>query len=187
MSNLKAVTIILILVASVPLLASEAPRDMRQFNVTCPAPKLLPVLDAAYHECNNGFADGSCERFVETFRQLLPEYDCQRPFDATPTQNYIVPAIWLAGDGALMDYVRLLSRMSSLKDKLFTDKLFQKATDEARKLFGSKEFRNILDGHLAEEYGPLSKKVENELKRKGNLTPQQPGPPDRREKTPASL
>jgi hypothetical protein len=180
MGNLKAVTIILILAASVPLLASEAPRDMRQFNVTCPARKLLPILDTAYHDCNNGFVNGSCEEFVKTFRQLLPEYDCQRPFDATPTQNYIVPAIWLAGDGALEDYVRLLSRMSSSKDKLFTDKLFQKATDEAKKLFGSKEFRNILDGHLAETYRPLSIKVESELKRKKNPAPQQVAPPDRR-------
>jgi len=180
MSNLKAVAIILILVASVPVLGKEAPRDMRQFNVSCPAPKLLPVLDAAYHECHNGYVNGSCERFVETFRQLLPEYDCQRPFDATPTQNYIVPAIWLAGDGALEDYVRLLSRMSSSKDKLFTDKLYQKATDEAKKLFGSKEFRNILDGHLAETYRPLSIKVESELRRKNNLAPQQAAPPDRR-------
>ena len=163
MSNLKAVAIILILVASAPLLAKEAPRNMRQFNVTCPAPKLLPVLDAAYHECNNGY-EGSCERFVETFRQLLPEYDCQRSFDATPTQNYIVPAIWLAGDAALEDYIRLLSRMSSSKDNLFTKGDFQRATDEAKKLFGSKEFRNILDGCLAEEFLSLSKKVESELK-----------------------
>jgi len=171
MSNLSGVALILILVVSVPLLAKEAPRDMRQFNVTCPAPKLLPVLDAAYHECNNGYVNGSCEKFVETFRQLLPEYDCQRSFDATPTQNFIVPAIWLAGDGALEDYVRFLSRMSSSKDKMFTNKLFQKATDEAKKLFGSNEFRNILDGHLAEEYWPLSKKVESELQRKKNPPP----------------
>jgi hypothetical protein len=77
---------------------TEAPTSMKQFNVICPALVLLPVLDCAYHECNNGF-DGSCEKFVATLRKLLPEYDCQRPFDATPTQNFIVPAIWLAGDG----------------------------------------------------------------------------------------
>ena len=92
----------------------------------------------------------------------------------------------MAGDGALEDYVRLLSRMSSLKDKTFTDKLFRNATAEARKLFGSKEFQKILDGHFAEEYGPLSKQVENELKRKENHAPQEPGAPDRREKAPAS-
>src|SRR5437016_879166 len=33
--------------------ASEAPPGMRAFNVRCPAPRLLPQLDAAYHECNN--------------------------------------------------------------------------------------------------------------------------------------
>jgi len=180
MINLKTVSIILVLVASVPLLASEAPRDMRQFNVTCPASKLLPFLDANYHECGNGFVNGSCEMFVDIFRELLPEYDCQRTCDSTPTKNYIVPAIWLAGDAALGDYIHLLWRMSSSKDKLFTNKLFQNATDEAKKLFGSKEFRKILDGSLAEEYWPLSEKVESELKRKRNLTPQQSGAPDRR-------
>ena len=176
---MKTVCLILILIASVPLFASEAPRDMHQFNVICPTPKLLPVLDRAYHECSNGFVNGSCERFVETFRQLLPEYDCQRPFDSTPTRNYIVPAIWLAGDGALEDYVRLLWRMSSLKDKTFTNKSFRNASAEARKLFGSKEFQRILDGCLAEEYLPLSKQIENEL-RLENPNPQEPGAPDHR-------
>lgn len=166
MNNIIFISIILILAIFTPLFAIEAPQDMRQFNVTCPAARLLPVLDAAYHECNKGFENGSCERFVNTFRQLLPEYDCQRSFDSTPTKNYIVPAIWLAGDGALEDYIQLLSRMASLKDKLFTDKWFPKATTEARTLFGSKEFQSILDGALAETYGPLSRKVEKELRRK---------------------
>lgn len=185
MRNLTFLSVILILAVPMVLFATEAPQDMRQFNVTCPATTLLPVLDNAYHECSNGFANGSCERFVETFRQLLPEYDCQRSFDATPSRNYIVPAIWLAGSAALEDYIRLLYRMPSSKDKIFTQKYFQNATTEAKKLFGSKDFQNILDGHLAEEYGPLSKKVENELKQKRNLTPH-PGARDRREKAPAS-
>jgi hypothetical protein len=179
MINLKTVSIILVLVASVPLLASEAPRDMRQFNVTCPASKLLPFLDANYHECSNGFVNGSCEMFVDIFRELLPEYDCQRTCDSSPTKNYIVPAIWLAGDAALRDYIHLLWRMSSSKDKVFTKEDFYRTTEEAKRLFGSKEFRNILDGHLGETYRPLSIKVENELKRRGNLTPQPPAPPDR--------
>jgi hypothetical protein len=164
MKHMKLFLITLIITISGPLYASEAPSSMKQFNVTCPTQKLLPVLDRAYHDCNNGFVNGSCEKFIETFRQLLPEYDCQRSFDATPTKNYVVPAIWLAGDGALEDYVRLLSRMSSPKDKMFTDKLFKKASLEAKKLFGSKEFQAILDGALAEEYLPLSNKTAKELR-----------------------
>lgn len=166
MRILKAITVFGILVFSSPLLATESPPGMQKFNITCPAAKLLPVLDTAYHECHNGFANGSCERFVETFRQLLPEYDCQRPFDATPPKKYIVPAIWIASEGAVEDYIRLLYRMSSSKDKMFSDRWFQKATIEAKKLFGSQEFRAALDGAIAEEYEEKSIIVEKQLKAK---------------------
>lgn len=141
-------------------LGIEAPDGMTQFNVTCPAPKLLPLLDAAYHECNKGFVNGSCERFVETFRQLTPVYDCQRPFDAAAGKNYIVPAVWLAGIGALEDYIALLAKLSSRKDKMFSDKWFKRARTDARELFGSEAFRGILDGHMAEKYRPLSRRLE---------------------------
>ena len=141
-------------------LAVEAPEGMTQFNSTCPAPKLLPVLDAAYHECNKGFVNGSCERFVETFKQLTPEYDCQRSFDATAGKNYVVPAVWLAGSGALEDYIALLARLSSPKDKLFSGKWFISARTDARELFGSKAFQRVLDGHMAERYLPLSRRLE---------------------------
>ena len=157
--------VLLSLIFAASALASEAPREMTQFNVTCPAQKLLPVLDAAYHECNKGFENGSCERFVETFKQLSPEYDCQRSFDATSEKNYIVPAVWLAGDGALEDYIALLARMTSRKDKVFSDKWFRKASADAKQLFGSKAFQSVLDGHMAEEYGPLSKRLEKELRK----------------------
>ena len=166
MKNLTIIFTILSLAVFTPLVAAEAPSDQREFNVACPAQKLLPVLDGTYHQCNKGFVNGSCEKFVDTFKQLLPEYDCQRSFDATPTKNYIVPAVWLAGDGALEDYTQLLSRMALLKDRMFKQKSFRNATTKARKLFGSKEFRKILDGSLAEEYSPLSTRVENQLKGK---------------------
>jgi hypothetical protein len=134
-----------------------------QFNVTCPASALLPSLDTAYHECNHGWTNRGCERFVQNFQKLLPRYDCQRPFDATPTQNYTVPAVWLAGDAAVEDYVDLLWRLASSKDKRFEGKPFSKATFDARKLFASQEFRDVLDGAVAEEYLPRSRKIEREL------------------------
>lgn len=120
--------------------AREAPPDMRTFNRECPAVRLLPKLEQAYRGCRKHQPD-ACERFVSVFRELLPEYDCQRPFDATPSANYIVPAIWLAGDPALEKYVELTSKLK---------------TKSGRKLFASPEFRAILDGHLAEVYRPLS-------------------------------
>jgi hypothetical protein len=121
----------------------KAPAGQREFNVTCPAKELLPKLDLAYHRCNNARRD-SCESFVTLFRQALPEYDCQRDFD----QNYVVPAVWLA-DAANEDYIRLLSRLK---------------LPSAMRLFASPEFREVLDGDLAEEYGPLSRKAEKRLK-----------------------
>lgn len=166
MRKLKSMTAILFLVFSSPLFASEAPQGMQKLNITCPASILLPLLDTAYHECNNGFANGSCDRFVETFWELLPEYDCQRTFDAAPSKKHIVPAIWIASEGAQEDYMRLLYRMSSSKDKMFSDKWFKKATTEAKRLFGSPKFRAILDGAIAEEYGEKSLKVEKQLKTK---------------------
>jgi hypothetical protein len=127
--------------------ADKAPAGMTQFNVTCPAKRLAPEIDRAFHQCNVGYADGSCERFVSLFRELLPVYDCQRPFDAT----YIVPAIWVVGDAEHEDYVRLLARMKQ---------------PFAQQLFASKEFRATLDGALAEDYGDLSRQRERDLARK---------------------
>ena len=106
---------------------------------------------------------------MESFRQLALEYDCQRSFDATPSRNYIVPAVWLAGDGALEDYVGLMYRVASSdsrKGKMFSDQLFRKATNAAEAFFGSEDFRRVLDGHLAEEYVPLSRAVERKQQRK---------------------
>ena len=132
-------------------LAAEAPLGMTEFNIVCPAKKLQPEFDAAYHDCNNGYENGSCGRFVTLFRELLPGYDCQRSFDSTADKKYVVPAVWLLGDGALEDYVRLLSKL--------------KNTD-AIELFASKEFRAVLDGALAEDYAERSRKAEKRLKGK---------------------
>jgi len=116
--------------------ASEAPRGMTKFNQTCPAPKLLPELEKSYQACMRRDA-AACDRFVAVVRELLPEYDCQRKFDASPTANYIVPAIWLAGDQALDRYFALLARLG---------------TPGAREVFASAEFRAALDGMFAELY-----------------------------------
>ena len=123
---------------------------MSSFNQTCPAPGLLPKLEASYRHCVT-HERGACEQFVSVLKQLLPEYDCQRPFDATPQRNYIVPAIWLAGDLALDRYFELLAK---LKMK------------SARKLFASPEFRSVLDGEFAESYLERSLAAERQMKTK---------------------
>ena len=130
--------------------ATEAPPGVTHFNRVCPAPKLLPRLEMAHKSCV-AKKPSACAEFVQIFRQLLPEHDCQRPFDASPTKNHVVPAIWLAGDRDLEKYVDLLSKLKIA---------------EARALFASAEFREILDGHLAEEYYERSERAEKKLGKK---------------------
>lgn len=157
-----ALRMILLPAFTTSVMAAEAPATMHQFNVTCPAAKLAPALDRAYHECRNGYdiPEGGCPKFLTIFKQLLPTYDCQRPFDASPTKNYVVPAIWLTGDAEFEDYTDLLWRMASRKDRMFGDKSFREISDSAQRLFASHEFRDALDGALAEEYLEKSKKLQ---------------------------
>lgn len=129
--------------------AKVAPSTMKEFNKVCPAPKLCDEANGLLRECRR-LKDESCSKFLAKFRELLPDYDCQRPFDKTETKSYIVPALWLCDSREL--FISALSEMPS---------------DEAKMLFSSKEFRGALDGagHLAEEYLPKSIEVERALKK----------------------
>lgn len=151
---IKSVAIILLLVA---VQVSAASPEKYEPNKECPAPRLLPVLDSSYHECNRGFGNGSCDRFIDTFRQLTQRYDCQRSFDTGS-----VPAVWLAGDAELEDYIQLLLRLAEKPNQHYSDKRFKPARAAARSLFGSKELQGILDGYIAEDYLELSKQVDLE-------------------------
>lgn len=113
--------------------AREAPPGMRVFNRSCPAPLLCSRMNDEMETCRS--SGKRCASFLSDYRKLLPEYDCQRPFDHTPAKDYIVPAVWLCERNE--DYVQFLSKMKS---------------KEARRLFGSPELRNSLDGALAEDY-----------------------------------
>lgn len=55
------------------------------------------------------------------------------------------------------------------------ESLVKKACDDARTLFGSEEFRSVLDGHMAEEYHELSRRAARETK--GIKQGPQPGGP----------
>ena len=121
---------------------------MTIFNKTCPASKLLPRLESAYQSCLSKDRAG-CDRFVAVYRKLLPEYDCQRSFDATPSVNYIVPAIWLSKEHE--KYVELLSKLNSRP---------------AQELFGSPAFRRTLDGYIAEMYQEKSEALEKRLRKR---------------------
>jgi len=147
--NIRMAATAAIVMVATSVLAKEAPPGMSQFNRTCPAKSLLPKLAEAHKSCFSN-ESAACSEFVRIFRELLPEYDCQRRFDATPKVNYIVPAIWLAGDDRLDQYIALLSKLR---------------TPEAQRLFASPEFRAILDGHFAEDYLELSVEAEKKLRK----------------------
>ena len=159
--NIITLTIVCLLGFILNVHASEAPTDMKEFNIKCPSNNLFPEFDRSYHECSHGFANKSCDLFVELFEKLIPEYDCQRSFDSTKDKKYIVPAIWLFGSSALEDYVNLLYKLASNKDKMYSDVFFHSAKEAARNIFISDKFTKILDGHLAEEYLPKVNKLKN--------------------------
>lgn len=122
----------------------------------CPAREVLPKLDAAYHACRH-YADESCNNFIAAFNRVTSRYDCKRSFDTGP-----VPAVWLAGDSALDDYVQLIWLVATKEQ--YKSKLYKGANAKARALFSSSEFQGVLDGTLAEEYLEKSQAMALSLK-----------------------
>jgi len=136
--------------------AGVAPAGLKEFNKTCPANELCPQIELAYQKCGKQASAPDCHDFVRLFKELLPLYDCQRPFDHSGGENYIVPAVWLCdgrrGGGYPQEfesYAGLLYRLKSV---------------DAKKLFASKEFRDVLDGAVAEEYLDKSLQAEKEMR-----------------------
>ncbi len=162
----QIILVYLILLLPVCLLAGQKPKLMKEFNKACPAPKLCPILERKYQECKIQLEGRACIDFVNTMKQLAPGYDCQRSFDSTPSEDYIVSAIWLCGEDrrengipVVDDYLELLSRLNIA---------------EARRYFGSKLFRSTLDGYYAEMYNKASEKLGAELSDKGRLKNNRP-------------
>lgn len=155
----KLLQVSLLLLATVSVHAAPAPLGMKEFNKTCPAKDLCPKIEQEYKKCVKAGNSSGCRDFVRIFSKLLPIYDCQRPFDHSLGENYIVPAVWLCdgrrGGGypqELESYTKLLAGLKF---------------PEARELFGSKEFRDILDGALAEEYLDKSFRAEKDVTGEG--------------------
>lgn len=159
-----------LVVAAVPMLASmplsaarakEAPPAMKRFNVECPAPRECTQLERERRACESG---KSCDGFLAAMKRLLPEYDCQRPFD----RKYIVPAIWLCLEVKDHELVH-----DGFGDALST--LSKLNTSPALTLFASSALRNTLTGEYAGTYRELSDKAERRLV-VGDGDPGGPGP-----------
>jgi len=134
--------------------ATEVGESITQFNVQCPAQRLGPSIDNYYHECHSGVVSirneyNSCERYLEVFKELMPEYDCARPIDMSGNKKYFVPAIWLLGPGQFSDYHALVHDL--VFKKMYSRNDYAKARQEATTLFFSEEFRRVLDAE-GEEY-----------------------------------
>ncbi len=158
--------VFLILLLPVFLWAEQAPKWMKEFNTACPAPKLCPILERQYLECKSQLQGCACIDFVNTMKQLAPSYDCQRSFDSTPIENYIVSAIWLCGEERRENGIPVVDAYFELLSRL--------TIDESRRYFSSKLFRSTLDGYYAEMYKEASEKLEAELSEKDRLKNNKP-------------
>ncbi len=130
--------------------SEEAPKDMTSFNLTCPSKELCPLLDQTFESCKITNKIEVCSIYIQIFRKLAQNYDCQRSFDNTPNRKYIVPAYWLCDPTKAWAHIELLSKLEP---------------HEAQEFFASSEFRSILDGELAEGFMDMSSDREKKLKR----------------------
>ena len=121
--------------------AKVAPKGMTEFNKTCPTPKLCEKIYENLEDCKKGIKK-QCDTFVNNYKKTLSFYDCQRSFDATSTEKYVVPASWLCESNEYF-----LNELSKMKSK------------KARTLYGSQALRDSLDGELAETHRAESEKV----------------------------
>lgn len=96
--------------------------------IKCPAPDICNKLYDSKVACEKNHK--KCDSFVSVFKKILPKYDCRRKQDTVP-----VPAAWLCS--SFEDSLQLLSTLKNRK---------------AKKLFGSKELRQTLDGNIAEVF-----------------------------------
>lgn len=109
----------------------------------CPAPKVCSDMDRQLQACIKEKKKAECVKFVTSYKSALGKFNCKRSFD-----TQAVPAIWLC-DG----------------HEFFTDELSKMKTDYAKRVYGSAEFRETLDGGIAEAHREESEKVGKSLKK----------------------
>ncbi len=113
---MKLITHAFMILSAFLFVAAEAaemqPGNMTEANKVCPSEELCPKIEREYQECNKDPKSTTGREFLQTFKKLLPTYDCRRHFD-----NDAVPAVWLCegqrGDGKrneLEDYAVHLPR-----------------------------------------------------------------------------
>jgi len=123
---------------------SELPSE--HISINCPTPKLCNTVARLYKKSLSDTSnENNASAFVEQLGRMMGKYDCRRSFDYEP-----VPAWWLCNSDAPDQWFHLLFRLNS---------------EKSRALFGSKRFRDTLDGYIAEEYYDKSIDIEHEIKK----------------------
>lgn len=121
---------------------SESPTEHVMHE--CPMPDLGDRIEIAYSDCVKHPGDSKKERvFVDLLKKAMCKYDCLRPGDSEP-----VPAWWLCDDEHAWRWLTLLSKLPSRP---------------AKDLFGSKLFRDTLDGYIAGSFFEESLRIQDEL------------------------
>lgn len=114
---------------------------------TCPVPLIIEKMNKVYNECiKNPNNQSNDSEFVSLFKLLLYRYDCKRDYDFKP-----VPAWWLINSEDPEKWINFLAGMKYKPGRI---------------LFGSKLFRETLDGAIAETYYDSSIAVGKELSKK---------------------
>lgn len=137
--------------ASTPVsFGSEVSAGPRNTVRRCPANELCPKFIQLIYSCKNDRQSKACDSFIDTFRKLVPRFDCQRSFDTAP-----VPAVWLC-DELETSYPRAHERAVELLSKIKSQK--------AQTFFGSNDLRSTFDGALAEDYMEASLKAGKKIR-----------------------
>lgn len=142
---MKSILLFLLILNSGAVFGKEASSEMKTFNKSCPASKLCKLLDLTMHKCSR-YDEKACAVFVDTYKKLVPEYDCQRTTDKQADKKWVVPALWLCEDR-----------------RLFTIWISAEPTKSIIELFASDDFRKTLDGSLAQDFEEKSKSTQKKL------------------------
>jgi hypothetical protein len=104
------------------------------------------TLEEASFNCSETKKDEDCQKFVKIFNKLVEPYNC---------------------DGKIEKHLNINScgqRPGAAYVDIHFDRLSELELKEAVELYASQKFRDVLDGHIAEEHSYPSKKAEMILK-----------------------
>jgi hypothetical protein len=141
---MRRLAMALSLLIAMPSSADPATRRGKVVEERCPAPALCTALASGFERCAADPTEAGCGAFLRAMTKSFGSYDCQRTFEGLGDKPVPAAALWLCQGPtgspeaqAVDHYVALLA---SLEFKA------------ARRVFGSPQFRQVLDGAAADDY-----------------------------------